>query len=901
MKKGLIKALCEILALSLLLSVLPTVSFAADSNVTKYVDSYTAGSGSFTLKSDAKIYVVTDSEPTGTLLSTLKLSSSLLAAKNIPSAAALNLSYGSEDQIRQGDIVVRKDNALEEEGYRLVVTTSNITVYYSEGQAQTFYNGEGSHNGLLYAFHTLIKLMNGSNTLSACTISDAPDTKERTVQLDIGRKYWSVNWIKNLIDEMSWMGYNAMDLHLTEDQGCRANIWQDANGNRVNDANGNDFNWLIGYNTVSWNTSYTDPNANKFYNRDELIEIVNYAKSRHIEIIPAVDFPTHADCVIAKFKSNFVDTGKNFSFNLGGTTYSGHGSLAGGNDATINIGDDYARNLSFALTDGYAKFFGEFGCTKFNIGGDEVSGASYTWASSSFNTSNGGSTSNYKDPYVIYMNKLAEMLQKNNYGGDKHSYRVRAWNDCLFGTGYYCYLPSGSRPQYTTAATVPVNSGIDVLFWTALTSHDSPNTLANQGRKVYNCINWYTYYVLRLSGSSDARDESCTAWTFNHSSAQRVYSGCGSCSTYSSYCKHSGGWNPSDFNGVTVGHPWTADCFTDQYRTDAQLGGGYFLIWGDWAGVDTEENIWNRSGSYNLIKRMWANAAKQWNWDVDGSLAYTSFDSMTSSFLTFPGFKGCTQEASFPQSGELQGDGVTIYLKADMGGTEKLLDTIQLDTKFGESFTYEVPNVVGFTYSHVEGASFAENHFGANSGILSGVVNSAGQKVTVWYENTPYLDGLSLVLDNPVEDDGYANYAAYKAAYDEAQAFYNSVVASPKTRTTQEEVNEKFAAVLRAKIALAKATNGETKLDCSLGSRYVLAGRVAVIQAESTGDITALRLTAGGQDADLISIASRMNSDGTKSWMLKLLAPKTTGNYTYTVIATTLNGTKTAAVDVTVK
>ena len=904
MKKGMIKALCAFLLLSLVISVLP-VAYAADSSVTKFVDSYSAGNGTFTLSQDAKIYVVSDAEPTGMLLSTLKLATSLMAADGVPSSTALNITFGSEDNIREGDIVVREDAALYGEAYRLNVTAKNITVYYTAGDAQHFYNDEGSHNSLLYGFHTLIKLFNGGKTLSVCQISDAPDTAERTVQLDIARKYWSMNWIKNLIDEMSWMGYNAMDLHLTEDQGYRANIWRSANGNTVLDANGNDFNWMIGYNIVSWNDpngvypypkGYPDPNADKFYNRDELTEIVNYAKSRHIEIIPAVDYPTHADNLIAKFKASYVDTGTDFTFRFNGNTYSGHGSLAAGNNATINVADDYTRNMSFAITDAYAKFFGNFGCSKFNIGGDEVSGASYTWASSSFNTQNGGSASNYKDAYVIYMNKLADILQRGAYGSDEHSYSVRAFNDCLFGTGYYYYNASNKQQHYTGSATVDVNPGIDVCFWTAESSHSSPNTLANQGRKVYNCVNWYTYYVLRYNAThGDARNDSCQQWTFNHSSAKRVYSGCSNGCPYN--CKHTGGWNPSDFNGCT------STCFTNQYRSDAQLGGGYFLIWGDWAGWDDEESIWKErpNDNYCLIDRMWANAAKQWNWDVDSSLSYNDFDSMTDGFRTFPGFVYCTKAAVFPQPGEVQSDGVTILLKTEIGSTEKVLKTITLDTKFGESFTLDIPNIAGYAFSHVDGADFTENRFGANCGTLNGVVRSAMQVVTVWYENTPYIDGLLLALENHAENDGYANYSAYETAYNDAKSFYNKVASSPKTSTTQEEVNEKIVAVLRTKIALAKAATGESVLNCSLGSRYVLAGRIAVIEAETSGDVTDLRLTLNGQNAELVSIASRVNNDGTKSWRLNVLAPAATGAYTYTVTASTISGDKTATVDVSVK
>lgn len=886
----------------LLLALIPGRAAAAENTgLTSFVDQYQKESGTFTLSADARFFVVTDREPSGMLRSTLQLASAQFAAKGLPTATALDIAYGTQDKIRDGDIVVRADQALTGEAYRLEITQSNAVVYYTAGTAQVYYGGEGSHNSLLYGLRTLMRLFDGS-TASCCTVSDAPDTAERTVQLDIGRKYWSVNWIKNLIDEMSWMGYNAMDLHMTEDQGCRANIWRDQSGAQVLDANGNDFSWMIGYNLVSWNDpngdpkGAPDPNADKFYNRDELTEIVNYAKSRHIEIIPAVDYPTHADCIIAKYKSNFVDTGTDFTFRYDGATYTGHSSLQGGNNATINIGDDYARTLSFAVTDAYAKFFGDFGCTKFNIGGDEVTGGSYTWASSAFNTSNGGSTSNYKDAYVIYMNKLAELLQRSVYGSDNHSYSVRAWNDCLFGNGYYCYYPDGKRYKDNKSATVAVNSGIDVLFWTAESEHVSPNTLADQGRKVYNCLNWYTYYVLRNSkNGGDARSDSNKTWPFNHGRAEFVYSGCNYGCVYGSNCRHVGGWTPTSFNGCL------SNCFTDQYRSDAQLGGAYFLIWGDWAGWDNEEHIWTRDGSYNLIGRMWANAAKQWNWDVDASLNYTAFKTMTDTMGDFPGFNGCTNASTLPASGRLVSDApFVVYVKTKIGSEEKTLETIGIDAEIGESFTVRVAVRNGYCYSHTDGADFTPSLFGENGGTVTGTVGATNRSVTVWYENAPYLDGLKLLLDNPTPDNGYANYADYAKALGEAESFYANVSASARTLTDQETVDRKMLDLLLAKIALAR-TAKETTLQCALDTRYVLAGHVAVLCAETSGDATDIHLTLNGQSVTRWSVASRQNADGTKSWRVQFPAPDTTGIYTYQVTASTLNGDKTVPVEITVR
>lgn len=739
-----------LIVLSLLLPLASVGSFAAENAATGLFDEYTETDGQFELTASARIYLSNAVVPTGNLLQTLHLVTSRMAAAGLPTP---DIAYGAQAGVRDGDIVLIRDDTFSDEGYRLEISEKNVKIYYAAGESLAYYDGESSYNGLLYAFNALMRLADGKS-FPCCTVTDAPDTPERTVQLEIARKYWSVDWIKNLIDEMSWMGYNALDLHLTEDQGIRANIWEDADGNAVPDCNGNDFSWMIGYHTVSWNTEYTDPNAEKYYTRDDLSEIVRYAKSRHIEIIPAVDYPTHADCLIAKYQSNFVDTATDFTYFYNGQTYSGHASLQAGNRATVDVTDEYARNLTFAVTQAYADFFASFGCTKFNIGGDEVSGAEDAWASSEYNRTNGGQ--NCKDAYVIYMNQLSANLKGRGY-------RVRAWNDCLFGSGFYSYDANGKQHNLTEAATVKVDPTIEVCFWTADTSHTSPSTLAAEGRTVYNCVNWYTYYALRNNSTfGDARDADNLQWTFNHSTPERVYAGCQNSCAYS--CKHTGGWNPSDFGGC-VG------CFTDEFVTDDHLGGGYFLVWGDWAGWDTEENIWNRNDSYNLIDRLWANAVKQWNWGADEAVSYADFAKTVESFRYFPGYTSCTQAADFPKSGSLLKNETKIFVKTMVGGREVLLDTLTVEGTYGEDYQTNLPQYVGFRFGTKENGNYRFSVPNRSCGALSGTV---GENATVWLWNDPDLRLLTILKD------GNAS----------AEAFYETVADAPRIRTTQAEINE---------------------------------------------------------------------------------------------------------------
>ena len=593
MRQSLKKALTFLLCFAMLVAVFPiTAADAANTDsLNKLPDSYISGSGSFTLKTSARIFVVSDSAPTGSLYDTAVLIAEVLCKAGYPSSAELPMVWGPASRVRKGDLVLKLTDGIAADGYRIEITENTLTINATDT------------DGLLYGTYTLIRYFRiyGGCTLSCATINDAPDTKERTLMLDCARKYWSVEWIENLIREMSWMGYNTLELHMTEDQGIHANIWRDSKGNVVTDCNGNDFGWLPGYKEAKWasdanNGQITgvpvqDPNGSCNYNRDELIEILNCAKKYHIEVIPSVDVPGHCDYFIYQWDNSGASG--YFTYNYQGTNYANRpskiyisDSLLYPNDTyksygTLNVANEYTKNMSLALIEAYADFFREYGnSSKMNIGCDEIRG------SLSYNT------------FVSYVNEVCAMLKGRGYS-------VRAFNDYLYGS-----------------SSVALDKDLEICWWQE-SANASVSRYISDGRKVYNCSNNYCYYVLRYNASQgDARSPDNYWWSFHHSTEDRIYNE----------------WNPSrtyEYNASGSGTP--------------SISGGYFLIWGDWAGWNTESQVWNgtdSSGTYNLIDRMWSNAVKMWNWDINSSLSYSDFATLRESFGDFPGYDGCSKVVS---------------------------------------------------------------------------------------------------------------------------------------------------------------------------------------------------------------------------------------------------------------
>ena len=242
----------------------------------------------FTLTDSSRIFITTEIEPGGILLPTAQLLQRQFAADGW----SLELVWGPVQWIRDGDIVLTMDCGIPDEGYVLEVN-SVAKIIGADCQ------------GLLYGCNDLQKRLRAENygPLTGFIAENAPDTRQRVVSLDCGRKYFTKNWICNLIREMSWMGYNTLELHFSDDSGFRMDFWDPAyycEGFQP----ANDFSWICGSNYTAWTLSdyKNDPDQGKYLTTAEVMEILNTAREYHIAVIPAFDSPSHLDYLTWTFE-----------------------------------------------------------------------------------------------------------------------------------------------------------------------------------------------------------------------------------------------------------------------------------------------------------------------------------------------------------------------------------------------------------------------------------------------------------------------------------------------------------------------------------------------------------------------------------------------------------------------
>ena len=140
-------------------------------------------------------------------------------------------------------------------------------------------------NGFLYSVQTLIQML---PEIPCCTIEDEPRFAYRGLHLDVARHFFDVPVIKRYIDLMALHKMNTFHWHLTDDQGWRIEIKRYpeliARGSVRKQT-------LVGHNHTS--DVYDGIPYGGYYTQEQIREVVDYASSKGITVIPEIDLPGH--------------------------------------------------------------------------------------------------------------------------------------------------------------------------------------------------------------------------------------------------------------------------------------------------------------------------------------------------------------------------------------------------------------------------------------------------------------------------------------------------------------------------------------------------------------------------------------------------------------------------------
>ena len=210
----------------------------------------------------------------------------------IPKPAAVLLTEGNYTYSETPEVkVIYVKDRLAPEAYELSVTRRGVRIRVS------------SPSGEFYARQTLDQMTCGGRhkQIPCCVINDAPRFIYRGLHVDVSRHFRSVDFLKKQIDAMAMFKMNRMHLHLTDAAGWRMQIdayprltsfaawrpqptWKEWwNGKRLYAQEGQD-GAFGGY-----------------YTKEQMRDLVEYARERHIEIIPEIEMPSHSEEVLAAY------------------------------------------------------------------------------------------------------------------------------------------------------------------------------------------------------------------------------------------------------------------------------------------------------------------------------------------------------------------------------------------------------------------------------------------------------------------------------------------------------------------------------------------------------------------------------------------------------------------------
>lgn len=197
----------------------------------------------------------------------------VMLGQDYTTITGMNLTVKTGVKAKKGDISLRikKDKKAKPESYAIEITPTGVTI------------SAASVQGLLWGTRTLLQLTENSAdgiSLPAGTVKDAPEFALRGFMIDTGRKFIPMDYLHTLVDVMSYYKMNTLHVHL----------------------NDNGFKYYFDDDWSKTQSAFR-MESDKFpglaardghYTKQEFRDLVGYAASKGVEIIPEIDVPAHS-------------------------------------------------------------------------------------------------------------------------------------------------------------------------------------------------------------------------------------------------------------------------------------------------------------------------------------------------------------------------------------------------------------------------------------------------------------------------------------------------------------------------------------------------------------------------------------------------------------------------------
>ena len=238
------------------------------------------GEGTFFSKNPDVVFSGTSSEEEKILMNELRsLWSTIDRKKKISGKDVIFIQ-----KIRDGEVSVSGGYDLEIRPERIIISANN-------------------DEGLFYGVQTLNQIMVScaGSALPCLKIEDYPRFPYRGMHLDVSRHFFDTEFIKKQFDVIASYKLNRFHWHLTDGAGWRIQIkeyplltevaaWRPAP------------TWKEWWNGNRHYCRQDVPGAyGGFYTREDIKDVLEYARSKHITVIPEIEMPGHSEEVLAVY------------------------------------------------------------------------------------------------------------------------------------------------------------------------------------------------------------------------------------------------------------------------------------------------------------------------------------------------------------------------------------------------------------------------------------------------------------------------------------------------------------------------------------------------------------------------------------------------------------------------
>ena len=194
------------------------------------------------------------------------------------------------------EITDETDNPIAAEGYNLTVSKQGVNIQAS------------SAAGAFYGLQTLAQLARNGKKLPVTTIKDEPRFPYRGLHLDVSRHFFNTDYVKKQIDLVATYKINRLHWHLTDGAGWRLEI---PGYPRLTEFAA----WRKAANLQDWgkyNHRFCEKDEEGayggYYTEADVREVLEYARLRHVTVIPEIEMPGHALAALAAYPELSCDS-----------------------------------------------------------------------------------------------------------------------------------------------------------------------------------------------------------------------------------------------------------------------------------------------------------------------------------------------------------------------------------------------------------------------------------------------------------------------------------------------------------------------------------------------------------------------------------------------------------------